>query len=497
MTRQQARSRPISGMDGRTLAIVDIETAGSSAFYGGIIEIAVLRVERGRIKRKFHSLVNPGRAIPTSIERLTGISNDELRTSPTFREISRPLTGILSDAILVAHNARFDYGFIKREFHHAGKSFTAKTLCTVRLSRLLFPEERHHDLTTIIRRHALPSHQRHRALDDAMAVYQFLAKLSSGPDASRTEDAVRTLLRGGVLPPHVDQNILDELPESPGVYLFFGGEGELLYVGKSVNIRARVLSHFSGDHASGRQMEMCRNVHRIEFRPTAGELGALLLESRLIKELQPVYNQASRRKRRLIIARATINRQGYMGITLENIDHIHLDPGAPIMALFRSVKQAKEFLGRTTKEHHLCHKLMGLERTSGYCFGYHLHQCSGACRGEEPAPLYNVRCEQAFAERRIRAWPFTGGIVIEEREGEEAGEVFLIDQWCLVSSFRYSEGGYEHHLPGDHRFDYDSYRILTRYLFNRANRHTIRHVPRPEFERLLDSVSASQVTGMP
>ena len=164
------------------------------------------------------------------------------------------------------------------------------------------------------------------------------------------------------------------------------------------------------------------------------------------------------------------------------------------MALFRSVKQAKEFLARTTKEHHLCQKLMGLERTTGYCFGYHLHQCSGACRGEEPAALYNTRCEQAFAERRIRAWPFSGGIVIEECSGDEAGEVFLIDQWCLVSSFRYSEGGYEHHLPGDHRFDYDSYRILTRYLFNRANRHAIRHVPRPEFERLLDSVSSSHVT---
>jgi DNA polymerase III subunit epsilon len=497
MVRQLAQEQMIAGQDERILAIVDIETAGSSAFYGGIIEIAVLRVEHGRIVRRFHSLVNPERSIPVSIERLTGISNEDLREAPTFRKVSRTLRNVLSGAILVAHNARFDYGFLKREFRHVGTSFTAKTLCTVRLSRMLFPEQRHHDLTTIISRHGLSSDQRHRAVDDAMAVYRFLVALYAGPEAQRAEQAVRTILRGGVLPPHVDPNILNELPEDPGVYLFYGGGDELLYVGKSVNIRARVLSHFSGDHVSGRQMEMCRNIHRIEFRQTAGELGALLLESRLIKELQPVYNQASRRRRKLVIARGTVNRQGYMCIALEEIDHIHLDPEAPIMALFRSAKQAKEFLGRTAKEHRLCHKLIGLERTTGYCFGYHLHQCGGACRGEEPAAVYNARCEQAFAERKIKAWPFSGGIVIEERDGEEAGEVFLIDQWCLVSSFRYMDGGYERHLPGDHRFDYDSYRILTRFLFNRANRHAIRHVPRPEFDKLLDSVSSSSLTASP
>ncbi|MDH3252484.1 MAG: exonuclease domain-containing protein [Ignavibacteria bacterium] len=496
-TRQHPEERAIAGRKERTLAILDIETAGSSAVYGRIIEIAVLRIEQGKIVRRFHSLVNPERTIPVSIERLTGISNDDLHDAPTFREISRTLLNILSDAIIVAHNARFDYGFLKNEFRNLGRSFTAKTLCTVRLSRMLFPEHRHHDLTSVIRRHELTCPQRHRALDDAMAVHLFLNTLYCGPEAERVEQAVRTILRGGVLPPHVDQTVLEDLPEATGVYLFYGGEGELLYVGKSVNIRARVLSHFSGDHVSGRQMEMCRNVHRIESRRTAGELGALLLESRLIKELQPVYNQASRRKRNLIVARRIINREGYMAIILEEIDHIDLDPDIPIMALFKSGKQAKEFLGRTAKEHRLCLKLLGLERTSGYCFAYHLRQCNGACRAEEPSAIHNARFEEAFAERRVKAWPFPGGIVIEERDGPEAGEVFLIDQWCLVSSFRYADGGYERHLPGNHRFDYDSYRILTRYLFNRTNRGTIRHVPRNEFDTLLNAASESSLTASP
>jgi DNA polymerase III subunit epsilon len=474
----------------RPLAIVDIETAGSSALYGRVIEVAVLRVENGVLVDSFHSLVDPQRPIPPSIEQLTGITNDDLRGAPTFGKIARKLLAILDGAIFVAHSARFDYGLLKNEFRRGRREFTARTLCTVRLSRLLFPQHRHHDLTSVIGRHGLPCQHRHRALDDAMAVFEFLKHLQD-TEPQRLAEGMAALLRAATLPPHLDLNAKEDLPERPGVYLLYGKDRELLYVGKSVNIKARVLSHFSGDHASGRQMEMTRSVHSIETRTTAGELGALLLESKLIKELQPIYNQVSRRKRNLIVARRHLTPQGYLAIALEEIERIEPDVDSPIMALFRSFKQGKEFLARTGREYHLCQKLLGLERTQGYCFAYHLQQCNGACKCEEGAESYNQRVEQAFAGYRIKAWPFAGGIMIEERSSGEEGEVFLIDRWCLVASYRYSELGFERHIPGDYRFDVDSYRILTRYLFNRANRKTIRHVPRAEFERMLAATAGS------
>jgi DNA polymerase-3 subunit epsilon len=471
----------------RPLAIVDIETAGSSALYGRIIEIAVLRVENGVLVDSFHTLVDPQRPIPPSIEQLTGMRNDDLIGAPTFGKIARKLLSILDGAIFVAHSARFDYGVLKNEFRRVRREFTAKTLCTVRLSKLLFPGFRHHDLTSLVDRHGLVCHHRHRALDDATAVLAFLKYLEA-TEPKRLEEGITALLRAATLPPHLDLNAKEDLPEGPGVYLFYGKDHELLYVGKSINIKTRVLSHFAGDHASGRQMEMTRSVHSIETRSTAGELGALLLESRLIKELHPIYNQASRRKRNLIIARGGLTPQGYLTVALEEIERI---TDAPVMALFRSLKQGKEFLARTGREYHLCQKFLGLERTSGYCFAYHLGQCNGACKGEESTESYNQRVEQAFADYRIKAWPFSGGIMIEERSSESDGEVFLIDRWCLVASYRYSELGFEHHIPGDHRFDVDSYRILTRYLFNRANRKTIRHVPRAEFDKLLAASTPS------
>lgn len=277
----------------------------------------------------------------------------------------------------------------------------------------------------------------------------------------------------------IGKSIINDLPTTPGVYLFFGAAGELLYVGKSKNIRTRVRSHFS----SPEERDLCRQVCHLEARQTAGELGALLLESRLIKELRPLYNIRARQKRRMIIARKSTTHLGYFRVVLEAIEQIDPSHTSPLMAIFKTRTQAKEYLATVAKSHRLCPKLLGLENTKRYCFSFHLGLCGGACMGVEDARAYNIRFDEAFAERRIKAWPYTGGIIIEEKaEERHEGEVFIVDNWCLLYSFTYAEDKYELRIRGTHRFDYDGYKILCRYIFDDGHEENIRHITSGEIE---------------
>ena len=287
---------------------------------------------------------------------------------------------------------------------------------------------------------------------------------------------------------HRARSLIEHLPDSSGVYLFYGVADDLLYVGKSKAIRSRVRAHFS----SPTEMRLCRQVHRIEARETSGELGALLLESQLIKELQPLYNVRSRYKRRIVIAWRVTTKQGYFSVALEAISSIDPTHTTPIMALFKTKTQAKLCLADIAKTHGLCPKLLGLERTTRFCFSYHLHQCKGACMGLEKPLIYNTRFEKAFAERRIKAWPFEGGVIIEEKgkDGGE-GEVFIVDNWCLLYSFTYSHEKHKLMVRGLHRFDYDSYKILASYIFDEANQNSIRQVSKQEFEALIRKLKAA------
>jgi DNA polymerase-3 subunit epsilon len=272
------------------------------------------------------------------------------------------------------------------------------------------------------------------------------------------------------------------LPDAPGVYLFYGSLEELLYVGKSKAIRTRVRSHFG----SPEERWLMRKVQRVDTRRTAGELGALLLESQLIKELHPMYNVAARSRRRIIVARRAINAEGYAIVTLQAVDYLDVSAEDPILGVFKHKTQAREYLAMIAKTHRLCPKLLRLEQARTYCFSYHLGQCDGACMGEEDPVRYNARLDDAFEARRIKAWPYDGGIVIEERsENEQLRELFLIENWCLVANFRSSEKNKEQDSVQQHRFDYDSYKILYSYLADPQNQSSITPVDRQKAETLL------------
>ena len=254
------------------------------------------------------------------------------------------------------------------------------------------------------------------------------------------------------------------------MYLFYGVEDILLYVGKSKTIRARVRSHV----AARDERWLTSRIRRIEIRETAGELGALLLESRLIKELRPMYNIRSRQQRRIILARRVDNERGFATVKLEAVDYLDLKPESPILGIFKHKTQAKEFLDAVSKTHRLCPKLLRLEHSPGYCFSYHLGVCNGACMGEEDAGAYNTRVEAAFEARRIAAWPFDGAVTIEEvSRDKKLREQFVIDNWCLLASRsttgRSGKNFRAQSKSSPHRFDYDSYKILYSYVSEKEN----------------------------
>ena len=456
-------------LDTLNLAIVDVETTGASAAYDRVIEIGIARIEQGQLVHRYSSLIDPECRIPREIQQLTGITEHDVEGAPTFRQVADEIRRALDGCIFVAHNVRFDYGFLRNEFQRLDHAFEAPCLCTVRLSRLLYPNERQHSLSALIERFGLSCARRHRALDDAEATWEFIQKVRDAFDPTQLGAAIQVLLRRPTLPPQLPPDTIDNLPHSPGVYVFYDATGMPIYVGKSVDIRERVMSHFCSDYRSGRGMRICQSTARIETHLTYGELGALLLESHLIKTLAPLHNRLSRVRRRLVAICQAAPHGDYDSVAIEILDAAALEAPDRILGIFRSRKQAKDFLHDAAREHHLCPRLLGLERASGTCFYRQIGQCRGACDGSEPAGLYNARLAGVFASRRIKTWPYPGPVVLEERARDRnQGHLFLLDQWRLIRAMAYNDEGMSTFLDVPASFDYDSYQILVRHLLARG-----------------------------
>lgn len=482
------------------LAFVDIETTGARSRYDRIIEIGILRVENDQIVQTYSTLVNPQRYIPSEIELLTGITSDKIEQSPTFREIADDVLAVLKETVFVAHNVRFDYGFLKAEFKRLNKTFSFKHFCTVRLSRVLFPEFTHHNLDSIIKRFNIHCDRRHRALDDAKAIFQFYKLLKDSYPQEVFLKAIEHTLRKPYLPPKIDERILEDLPERPGVYIFYGSTSDNkptntinnqidkklqkinntknlvpLYIGKSINIKDRVLAHFASDIHSPLEMKIAQQVESIETIPTAGEFGALFLESQLIKKLLPLYNKKLRQKRKMIAIKMQKNKEGFLTVIMESVAKPSVAELDLYVGFFTSKKQARNFLFNIAQEFNLCEKLLGLEKTNTSCFGYRLERCKGACIKQESPLTYNIRCSQAFTKTKIKTWPFSGPIVIvEECNSNEKAEYFIVDKWCIIGHITADsyETFNEKHV--EYTFDLDTYKILLRFLTKNKRRKQIK-----------------------
>lgn len=448
------------------ISFVDIETTGTSTNFSRIIEIGILKVFKNRVIKKYQTLVNPESYLDPFIQNLTGISPLELERAPTFNNIKDEVLEILKDSIFVAHNVRFDYGFIRQEFKRFGISYTSKHFCTLKLSRLLFPEWKKYNLDTLIEKFKFQVKRRHRAYDDAGVLWQFFKTANKMVGKEKFENALNIALKRPTVPINLSPDILDALPESPGVYIFYGDAEIPLYIGKSVNIRDRVMSHFSSDHISGKEMKIAREVKRIETIRTAGELGALLKESLLIKKLQPIYNRTLRINRRLIALKKTINDQGYNSIESVKLDEENIEDLENIIAVFKNEKSLKESLHHLAIDYGLCQKFLNLEKTNKFCFSYHLGYCKGACMGLENNLKYNLRFDEAFYKLKIKAWPFKSKIIIKEKSDIE--EAILVDKWCVLGTLNKDDADF---LDKDinYNFDYDTYKILLKFIIANNN----------------------------
>lgn len=443
----------------QTLAFVDLETTGASCTKDRITEIGIVLVTEQGIQ-EWSQLLNPQTRIPGFIEQITGITNAMVAKQPTFSDVAEQVQILLKDCLFIAHNARFDYGFLKNEFNRLGISFAPTVLCTVKLSRKLYPQYRHHNLDSLIERHQLQINDRHRALADAQLIHQFWLHLAQAFEADTINDAVNALTKRSSLPSQIDPLILYDLPETSGVYLFFGENDLPLYIGKSVNIKQRVLSHFSADYRHNKEMSLSQQLRRIDWIETAGELGALLTEAQLIKYHLPIHNQRLRRKQDLC---AWQLQQGKLHLQPILVWANQLDFGEQdnLYGLYHSQRDAQKALRGLAEQNQLCLSALGLEKAARGrpCFASQLKKCLGACVGHESPEAHALRLRMAMEQLKLKTWPYDSAVAIQEGD-----DLHLVDRWCYLGTAKSEQDITALLARGRPVFDRDSYLVLSKAL---------------------------------
>lgn len=447
------------------MVFVDVETDGMNYVNGHVIEVAAIRVENGQVVDEFRSLINPGGDVPRFITSLTGISSGDLSDAPYFQQIANQFYRVMEGALFVAHNVRFDYSFLKSEFRRAGMDFDPKLFCTVRLSRALYPQERSHKLASLIERHGLRFSARHRAYDDAHALWQFVQIVAKSFPVDIVTEAFKKQQRYQALPQHISWEDINALPDTPGVYFFDDEDGLPLYIGKSVTIRRRVMSHFNQDSEYYREFKLAQRVKRIRYQQTNGELEALLLESYLIKQHQPLMNRKLRRISKLVVIHEQEDAHGYKVLSTGILDDPSQADDASIIATYASRGKAKSSLESIVKIFQLCPKLSGIEKAKGACFSYQLGKCKGACVGAELPQLYNRRVDEAFDARRVDAWPYEGPVIVQERTLEDLPHKgFIVDDWRVLGHIEQHDDSDPVFIQREQPFDLDAYKILHSFI---------------------------------
>lgn len=422
-----------------SLAFVDLETTGTRAAADRITEVGIVRVDADAAGgpprvHEWSTLVDPEVPIPPVIQALTGITDAMVAGAPTFSAVADAVAERIADCVFVAHNARFDHGFLKHAFARAGRPFAARPLCTVRLSRRLYPEADGHGLDALVARHGLAVADRHRALGDARAIWAFVQVLYRSFPPDVIAEAAQRILRIPSLPPQLPPDSLDRLPEAAGVYLFYGENPLPIYIGKSVNLRERVGAHFAGDWQAETDLRLSQEIRRIEHEETAGELGALLREAMLVKSLLPAHNRKLRRKEEAGVL--VLDPDGAPRF----VPAAAVEPAALAGSYgpFTSKRGARETLRALAADHALCWRRLGIEkRAAGPCFQRQLRRCAGACVGAEDGATHDARLAAALAPLTVPAWPVPGPALVREHDPARARtDVHVLRDWCWLGTAR-------------------------------------------------------------
>ncbi|HTJ50077.1 MAG TPA: exonuclease domain-containing protein [Cyclobacteriaceae bacterium] len=372
-------------------AIVDIETTGGYAENHRITEIAIYHHDGFSITDSYHTLINPGRNIPYYITGLTGITTEMVLDAPTFEEKAQEIFSKLEGKVFVAHNAHFDYSFLKKEFDQLGLNWQAKKLCTVRLSRKIIPGLRSYSLGSLTESLGIEILNRHRAGGDAAATVKVFDELLRRDQDHYIVKALKRNSGETILPPNLPKEEFDKLPAQAGVYYFLDSRSNVIYVGKAINIKKRIAGHFTGDAREWGRSNIRNEIHHITYELTGNELIALIFESQEIRRLWPRYNQAQKFKVEEWGIFNYEDRNGYMRFSVNLITR-----GSMPLIRFSSKGETWNFLWEKVRDFDLCPKLSGLQVAKGLCFDYQTGECHGACMGVESVKKYNKRATKAI-----------------------------------------------------------------------------------------------------
>jgi exonuclease, DNA polymerase III, epsilon subunit family len=403
--------------------VVDLETSGGNPQRDRIIEIAAYLFDGEKVVDELVTLINPETNIPPYITTLTGINNQMVASSPKFYEVAKKLVQLTEGCVFVAHNAPFDYGFIRNEFQKLGFTYNRATLCTVRWSRKLIPGLPSYSLGNLCQSLNIQFGDRHRAAGDATATVKLLRLLLERNNGEQIIPLNGSVISREKLHPNLSIDRLAHLPDETGVYFMWNEKLELIYVGKSINIKSRISQHITGAK-SRRETEMVGAMADITWELTGSELVALLLESYHIKQQIPLYNRAQRRKGTSYGLYVETDDNGYLNLKITNKTEI----STPI-ANFTSQVIARKVLGDLIEEYSLCQKLCGLYSATGGCFHSQIGLCKGACKGEEPPEEYNLRVEKAMASSDL---PKASFFLLDKGRNQEEVAVVKVECGKLI-----------------------------------------------------------------
>ncbi len=405
-------------------AIVDIETTGGYAANHRITEIAIYHHDGMQLTETYQTLINPGREIPYYITGLTGITTEMVLDAPSFEEVAQDIFKRLDGKVFVAHNAHFDYSFLKKEFEQVGINFQSKKLCTVRLSRKIIPGLRSYSLGSLSESLGIQIPDRHRASGDAAATVKIFDLLLRRDNDSYIIKALKRNSGETILPPNLPKEEFDRLPAKAGVYYFLNAYSQVIYVGKAINIKKRIAGHFTGDAREWSRSKIRNEIHHITFELTGNELIALILESQEIRRLWPKYNQAQKFKVEEWGIFDYEDRNGYLRFSVNVVTR-----GSRPLVRFSTKSEAWSFLWEKVRDFELCPKLSGLQVSKGLCFDYQAGECHGACMSLEPVKKYNKRIEKAI--RTFKEVGETAAIIGKGRNNDEQSLV-LVDKGTYV-----------------------------------------------------------------
>ncbi len=377
-------------------AIVDIETTGGSAIREKIIEIAIVVFDGEKIIDSFESLVHPERSIPAFITRITGITDDMLVDAPKFYEIAKKIIEITENCIFVAHNSRFDYSFVQEEFNRLGYTYTRKQLCTVKLFRKFFPGLRSYALGNLIQEFNIRVDSRHRAMADVIATLDILKLGLKIPESESTLNNIFGIsIRETKFPPGIDSSMINNLPDKTGVYYFLDMFDNIVYIGKSKNIRKRVKQHFQ--KITQKSTKFYNTVRKIDYELTGSEMIAFLKEAEEIKEKRPPANKALKNIEFPYSIAYYKDNSGYISFQITK----SIKGKNVISSKFKSRRSAKAYLSSFISINALCEHVSGANNYAGACFEYGLGKCFGACVGLESPKDYNKRIEEALEDNNL------------------------------------------------------------------------------------------------